>query len=109
MVDFGDKLKKLRQQEGLSQQQLADRLGFTKSVISYYELHERFPSPDVLIKLSSIFHVSTDYLLGLEKKGECIDLSGLDEEDIITIKRLVTSLRQKAQNDKSKKTHTENK
>ncbi|MBR3894395.1 MAG: helix-turn-helix transcriptional regulator [Clostridia bacterium] len=95
MVDFGDRLKKLRQQEGLSQQQLADRLRVTKSVISYYELRERHPSPEMLIKLSSIFHTSTDFLLGLEKNGEYVDLSGLDEEDVITIKRLITSLRKK--------------
>lgn len=94
MVDFGNVLKKLRQQEGLTQQQLANKLGVTKSVISYYELQERYPSPDVLTKLARIFHVSTDYLLGIEK-GEVIDLSGLDEEDIVTVKRLVTSLKNK--------------
>lgn len=94
MVDFGNVLKKLRQQEGLTQQQLANKLGVTKSVISYYELQERYPSPDVLTKLAQVFHVSTDYLLGIEK-GEVIDLSGLDEEDIVTVKRLVTSLKNK--------------
>lgn len=94
MVDFGNTLKKLRLQEDLTQQQLADRLGVTKSVISYYELSERYPSPEVLTKLASVFHVSTDYLLGLEK-GEGIDLSGLDEDDIITVKRLVSSLKNK--------------
>ena len=92
MVEFGKKLKKLRQQEGLTQQQLADLLGLSKSVISYYELHERCPSPEILIRLSAIFHVSTDYLLGIERK-EIIDLSDLNEEDIITVKRLVSSLR----------------
>ena len=92
MVDFGNTLKKLRLQEGMTQQQLANCLGVTKSVVSYYELQARYPSPEVLRKLASIFHVSTDYLLGIEK-GETIDLTGLDEEDIITVKRLVSSLR----------------
>ena len=94
MVDFGANLKKLRLEEGLTQQQLADRIGVTKSVVSYYELQERYPSPEVLTKLASVFHVSTDYLLGIER-GETIDLSGLDEEDIVTVKRLVSSLRAK--------------
>ncbi len=94
MVDFGVKLKKLRLQEGLTQQQLADRIGVTKSVVSYYELQERYPSPEVLTKLALVFHVSTDFLLGIERK-ETIDLTGLDNEDIITIKRLVTSLKNK--------------
>lgn len=94
MVDFGNVLKKLRLQERMTQQQLADRLGVTKSVVSYYELQERSPSPEVLVKLSSIFHVTTDYLLGLDQR-EIIDLSGLDEEDISTVKQMITVLRKK--------------
>ena len=94
MVDFGSTLKRLRLQEGMTQQQLADKLGVTKSVVSYYELQERYPSPEVLFRMSYIFHVTTDYLLGLEHK-EMLDLSELDDEDIITIRRMVTSLRNK--------------
>lgn len=94
MVDFGKVLRKLRLQERMTQQHLAERLGVTKSVISYYELQERYPSPEVLIKLASIFHVTTDRLLGLESR-EIIDLSGLDDEDIMTIRQLVTTLRKK--------------
>lgn len=94
MVDFGKNLKKLRLQEDLTQQDLANRLGVTKSVVSYYELQERIPSPEILIKLSAIFHVSTDHLLGLDKK-ETVDLTGLDEDDIITVKRLIAVLRSK--------------
>ncbi len=94
MVDFGNTLKKLRLQEGLTQQQLADKLGVTKSVVSYYELQERYPSPEVLTKLASIFHVTTDYLLGIER-SETVNLTGLDEDDVITVKRLISSLRAK--------------
>ena len=78
MVDFGNTLKQLRLREKMTQQQLATRIGVTKSVVSYYELQERYPSPEVLTKLSYVFHVSTDFLLGIEKK-EMLDLSGLDE------------------------------
>ncbi len=94
MVDFGNVLKKLRQQEGYTQQQLAAKLGVTKSVISYYELQERAPSPEVLIRLSYIFHVTTDYLLGLEQR-QSVDITGLSDEDIITVKRMISALRQK--------------
>ncbi len=94
MVDFGGKLKKLRLQEGYTQKQLADKLGVTKSVVSYYELQERYPSPEVLMRLARIFHVSSDYLLGLERK-ETVDLDGLDEEDIIAVKRMIGALRNK--------------
>ena len=92
MVDFGKTLKNLRLQAGMTQKQLADKMGLTKAVISYYELQERYPSPDVLIKLSSIFHVSTDYLLGLEHTIT-VDLTGLSEDNIILVKQLVDALR----------------
>ena len=91
-MDFGKKLKELRLGAGYTQAQLGDLIGVTKSVISFYELQERSPSPDVLIKLSQIFHVSTDYLLGLTTK-ETIDISGLDIEDITLIRTMAARLR----------------
>ena len=93
-VDFGSKLKELRTQAGMTQQQLATLVGVTKSVISFYELRERAPSPDVLIKCAGIFHVSTDYLLGIDK-SDTLDISGLSESDIAILRALVESLRQK--------------
>lgn len=93
-MDFGLRLKTLRKQAGLTQQQLAVQLGITKSVVSFYELQERSPSPDVLVKLAQIFHVSTDYLLGLDT-AETIDVSGLDEKDISALRTLADSLRSK--------------
>ncbi len=93
-MDFSNRLKELRTQAGLTQLQLAQRLGITKSVISFYELSERAPSPDVLIRLAQIFHVSTDYLLGLDKK-ETLDVTGLSKDDIALLRALTESLRQK--------------
>ena len=93
-MDFGTKLKELRKQHGLTQQQLADRVGVTKSVISFYELKERAPSPEVLTKLSYIFHVSTDYLLGIDR-NKTIDVSGLDDADIQAVQLIVDRLRRK--------------
>lgn len=94
LVEFSNRLKELRTQAGLTQIQLAQQLGVTKSVISFYELSERAPSPDVLIRLARIFRVSTDYLLGLDKR-ETIDVSELDENDIALLRNLANSLRQK--------------
>ena len=94
MVDFGRKLKELRIQAGLSQKQLAERVKVTKSVISYYELQERYPSPEILIKLANIFHVSTDFLLGIEKQ-QTLDISGLDEEDIRLLQHTISVLHNK--------------
>ena len=94
MVDFGKNLKRLRLQKGYTQQQLAVELNVTKSVVSYYELQERTPSPEILVKLSYIFHVSTDYLLGLEHR-QTLDLSNLKEEDILLLQQLADTLRKK--------------
>ena len=93
-MDFGSRLKELRKQHGMTQQQLAGRIGVTKSVISFYELKERVPSPEVLIKLSYIFHVTTDYLLGIDKT-KTLDVSGLDEEDVRALYAIAERLRAK--------------
>lgn len=94
MVDFGTRLKSLRTQMGLTQKQLAERLGVTKSVVSYYELQERYPSPEILGKLARIFHVSTDYLLGVEM-SQYLDISDLDDEDKLLLQHTVSVLRGK--------------
>ena len=94
MIDFGDKLKDLRNGRNMTQKELADRLGIDKSLISYYEANSRFPSPEVLIKISRIFRVSTDYLLGLEKT-RTIDVSNLNEDEIDSIIRLIEIISRK--------------
>jgi len=91
-VDFGSKLKELRINARLTQEQLGKQIGVTKSVISFYELQERSPSPDVLVKLAKVFHVSTDYLLGLDGT-ETIDVSDLAPEDIAALRSLAERLR----------------
>lgn len=93
-MDFGVKLKELRINAGLTQKQLAAQIGVTKSVISFYELQERTPSPAVLVKLAAVFHVSTDYLLGIEK-GKVLDVSGLNDDDIKVVALMVETLRKK--------------
>lgn len=91
-MEFGNRLRELRIAAGLTQAQLATQINVTKSVISYYELQARAPSPEVLVKLSYVFHVSTDYLLGREP-GETVDISGLSREDVALVRALVDRLR----------------
>lgn len=94
IVNFGEKLRELRLQKGLTQQQLGTQIGVTKSVISFYELQERTPSPDILVKLATVFHVTTDYLLGIERE-KTITISGLTDEDIKVVHILIDTLRKK--------------
>ncbi len=64
MKDFGNRLKKLRQNAGLTQSELSDLLGVVPSAVGKYErLPDSYPSIEVLIKLADYFKVSTDYLL----------------------------------------------
>ncbi len=93
-MNFGKTLKRLRLDAGLTQKQLAMQIGVTKSVISFYELQERIPSPAILVKLSAVFHVSTDYLLGIDHI-ERLDVSGLTKEDVKLVSQLIDALRNK--------------
>ncbi len=93
-MNFGVKLKALRKGQSLTQQQLADRVGVAKSVVSYYESGDRYPSYDILIKIARLFHTSTDYLLDIEKE-RVIDVSGLSESDIAVVTSVVEALKEK--------------
>ena len=95
MVDFGNTLKTLRTQHKLTQAQLAQKLGLTKSVISAYETGLRMPSYDILIHTAKIFNVSTDFLLGLDKSNTEIDLSGLSNDEIDALLKLVKAMKKK--------------
>ena len=92
MVDFGNTLKTLRLRKNMTQAQLAQKLGLTKSVISAYETGLLLPSYDILIHIARIYNVSTDYLLGIEQKQE-IDLSGLSQEEIDALMNLINAMK----------------
>ena len=94
MNNFGTILKTLRIQSNLTQKQLAERIGVTKSVVSYYESQERYPSPDILVKIAKVFHVTTDYLLGIDT-NKTINISELSPEDITFIIKTIDFLKSK--------------
>ncbi len=95
-MNFGERLKQLRQSAHLSQTELANRVHTTKSAISYYETLERSPSPDVLIRLADVFHVTTDYLLGIQNR-KFIDVTDLSDEDMQFLLLTIETLRRKNQ------------
>ena len=66
MIKFNEILKELRLEKNLSRQDLADLMNINVRTISYWELGQRECNLEQLAKLSSIFKVTTDYLLGLE-------------------------------------------
>lgn len=62
-MEFSEKLMTLRRREGLSQEQLADRLGVTRQSVSKWESGTAMPELVKLIALSGLFGVSVDYLV----------------------------------------------
>ena len=59
------RLKELREENGVSQKQIAGYLNIKQNTYSQYETGKRQLPIDVLVKLSQFYHVSTDYILGL--------------------------------------------
>lgn len=63
-MSFGTNIKKIRQDNNLTQEELAKRINTSRSNIANYENDKNMPSIDILEKLSEIFNCSIDYLLG---------------------------------------------
>lgn len=73
-----DKIKSLREHLGMSQVQLAERLGVTKSAVNAWESGTNSPSITYIVKLAQIFGTSTDYLLGVNERLT-VDITDLDD------------------------------
>ena len=64
---FGDRIKQLRNNTGMTQAELGKLIGVSDRVLGYYEANERFPRKQEIIALfASVFNVSVDYLLGTD-------------------------------------------
>ena len=94
MFDFGLRIKELREQHKLSQEQLGRRIDRSKSVISSYENNIKIPPLDILTKIAVIFNVSLDYLVGIDK-NEMISIDGLTEQQKILLQTLVFEFKDK--------------
>ena len=60
---FNNRLREMRKKCGLTQQNMADKLGISLNAYQKYEQAERSPSLDCLVIIADIFNTSTDYLL----------------------------------------------
>ena len=63
-MSFGDRLKKIRQDNDLTQEELAKKINTSRSNIANYENDKNMPSIDILTSLANTFNCSIDYLLG---------------------------------------------
>lgn len=62
---FKDRLKELRKDYSITQQELADKIGIVRTAIANYETGRTIPDSDTLTLLAKIFDTTTDYLLGI--------------------------------------------
>ena len=92
MILLGERIKDLRNKYKLTQTELAEKVGVTKSTIAAYENDSRQPSYEVLIKMADVFKVSIDALL-LKRSGSIIDVSGLNPAQIEIIENLINYFR----------------
>lgn len=89
---LNEQIHELRNIRGISQIQLANKLGVTKQSVSNWENDNILPSIEMLVKIANFFEVSTDYLLGLDKK-RTLDVENLTEIQISHIQLIVDDLR----------------
>ncbi len=88
------RIKQLREERGLTQTELAKRLGITRSSVNAWEMGISVPSTQYIVELAEMFRVSTDYLLGVEFTAT-IDVGGLTQEDVQLIHGIVEHLKKK--------------
>lgn len=69
-MSFGQRLKQLREENGISQIALVNQLGITEEDINKFENDDTMPSAEILVKLSSLYNMSVDELLGNSRKTE---------------------------------------
>lgn len=87
---LADRIKILRSQQGLTQQEMADLSGISRVALARYENQTRLPTVEKMIMLADFFGVTVDYLIGRvnqeQKESAVVDLSGFDPELVEAIR-----------------------
>ena len=85
---FSQRLKQLRSLQGISQYDLADALGVSRTSLKNWELAVATPPLDVLADMAMYFRVTSDYLLGLDERRS-IQISFLSDRYVDVLTNLV--------------------
>lgn len=89
---LNERIKQLRLERGLSQVDLARKLSVSKQSVSNWENDNILPSIEMLVKLSHLFSVSTDFLLG-EDDRLYIEITGLNSTQLTHIQQIIDDIR----------------
>jgi Predicted transcriptional regulators len=100
---FGDKLKSLRKSKKITQADLAERLGISKSSVTAYEQSKVYPSLEVLAKICESLDTSADYLMGISDELP-IKLStvGLSDEEMRLLLQFLNLMEQNRSSNKKR-------
>lgn len=78
MSSIGERIKKLREDSGKLQKEVAADLGITTSSLGLYEIDYRKVPPELIVKLAKYFNTTTDYILGNTQDTKTDYLLGID-------------------------------
>ncbi len=96
MIPLADILRDLRKEKGLTQRKLAERVWVDPSTIALYEMGDRSPSLEVLVRLARVLGVTTDYLLGVSnQRNYYLDVTGLTQKEIASLNLIIENYREK--------------
>lgn len=79
-TNVGNKIRELRKQAGLTQSELAGKLGISPSAVGMYEQGRREPDGDMLLRLCSVFGTTSDNLLGADESRMTREISDVFDE-----------------------------
>ena len=85
---ISERIKLLREQNNMTQSALARELGVTRSAVNAWEMGISVPSTSLVADIARFFHVSADYLLGIQQTSS-LDVSGLNDKEIMLIHNLI--------------------
>lgn len=86
-----ERIRELRMASGLSQVELAGKLGVSKQSVSNWENDNIQPSIEMLVKISRTFNVSTDYLLG-EDEHTYIEVTNLSKTQLRHVQQIINDI-----------------
>lgn len=93
-MDKSNRFYLARIKTGLSQTEVAARLGLNKTAVSKWEGNKTIPEPTVLIKLAHLYDVSVDYLLDISSEPQLFDDARIERPEIMELYDLMTPQQQ---------------
>ena len=92
LFTLAERIRALRANSGKTQSELAKALGITRSGVNAWEMGLSVPSTPHIVELAKYFHVTTDYLFGMDK-AETFSLTGLTDEQVDAVKEVARCFR----------------